>query len=46
MKKFNLDMDKSHINAILRRLNDDEDFKIGFQEFALNITPVIQGFTP
>ena len=32
------------INAILRRLNDNEDFKIDFQEFAKNITPTLPGF--
>jgi Ca2+-binding EF-hand superfamily protein len=45
MYKFSRDINTCTINAILRRLNNDEDFKINFEEFALNITPILQGFT-
>ena len=44
MIRFNRDINTCTINAILRRLNEDEDFKINFREFAKNITPVLQGF--
>ena len=32
------------IAAILRRLNDNEDFRIDFREFARNISPMLPGF--
>ena len=45
MQKFDPDVNTSAVNAILRRLNNDEDFKINFTEFGQNITPTLQGFT-
>ena len=39
-----MDVNTSTINAILRRLNDNEDFKISFREFSQNITPMMPGF--
>lgn len=44
MVKYNRDINTCTINAILRRLNNDEDFKINFREFSQNITPTLQGF--
>ena len=41
MKKYDKLIDTKKVNAVLRRLNSDEDFKIDFNEFTLNITPVI-----
>mmetsp|Transcript_5908 Transcript_5908/g.9610 ORF Transcript_5908/g.9610 Transcript_5908/m.9610 type:complete len:88 (+) Transcript_5908:575-838(+) len=46
MNKFDKELNQTHVNAILRRLNEDEDFKISFREFAENISPTLQGFTP
>jgi hypothetical protein len=43
-KKFDSSCDQAKINAILRRINSDEDFKVDYNEFSLNITPVLQGF--
>ena len=37
-------MDNPKVNAILRRINQDEDAKIEFPEFGEYITPVMQGF--
>lgn len=34
VKKYNHKVTGSDINAILRRLNTDEDFKIDFREFS------------
>lgn len=45
MIKYNPDINSSDVNAILRRLNKDEDFKINFREFAAAINPTQQGFT-
>ena len=45
MYKFNKDINQCDVNAVLRRLNLDEDFKINFREFAAAINPVQQGFT-
>lgn len=33
-KKFDFASDQQKINAILRRMNSDEDFKIDFDEFS------------
>lgn len=46
LTKFDKTCDQKTVNAILRRMNSDEDFKIDFTEFSLNITPVLQGYTP
>ena len=50
LKNFMVKYDRENINtctinSILRRLNNDEDFKINFDEFGKNITPTLQGFT-
>ena len=39
MYKYDRDITKCHVNAILRRLNNDEDFKVNFKEFKHHITP-------
>ena len=44
MRKYDKDITKCHVNAVLRRLNDNEDFRIDFREFSQHITPKIQGF--
>lgn len=44
MKKYNQKVNGSDVNAILRRMNTDEDFKIDFREFSTYICPSIQGF--
>jgi hypothetical protein len=45
MSKFNKEfVNTCTVNAVLRRLNKDEDFKINFREFAEAITPTLQGF--
>ena len=44
MKKYDPKVNNSHINSVLRRLNEDEDFKISYVEFADNIAPKMQGF--
>ena len=44
MKKFNQNLQTSDVNAILRRLNDNEDFKIDFREFVKNLSPQIAGY--
>lgn len=41
MIKFNREINTCTINAILRRLNEDEDFKINFREFSSNINPTL-----
>jgi hypothetical protein len=46
MIKYDKGTDQKTVNSILRRLNSDEDFKIDFNEFSMNISPVLQGFTP
>jgi len=44
MRKYNHKVNGSDINAILRRMNSDEDFKIDFREFCAYICPAIPGF--
>jgi hypothetical protein len=44
MKKYNDKLNTSGVNAVLRRMNFDEDFKIEFREFSIYLTPVLQGF--
>lgn len=44
MHKYDKDITKCHVNAVLRRLNNDEDFKVNFSEFKHHITPTLQGF--
>lgn len=46
MIKYDKGTDQKTVNSVLRRLNSDEDFKIDFNEFSMNISPVLQGFTP
>lgn len=42
MSKFNKEfVNTCTVNAVLRRLNNDEDFKINFREFAMAITPIL-----
>jgi hypothetical protein len=42
MSKFNKEfVNTCTVNAVLRRLNKDEDFKINFREFAEAITPTL-----
>jgi len=41
MTKYDPDCNTTAINSILRRLNNDEDFKINFAEFGVNITPTL-----
>ena len=46
MHKFNKEfVNTCTVNAVLRRLNKDEDFKINFKEFTYAITPTLQGFS-
>ena len=44
MKKYDPNVNNTHVNSILRRLNEDEDFKISYVEFSKNISPTLQGF--
>lgn len=44
MYRYDQDCNQSSINAILRRINNNEDFKISFREFSSNITPMMPGF--
>lgn len=44
IKKYNSRVSGSDINAILRRMNSDEDFKIDFREFCQYINPLYPGF--
>lgn len=44
MSRYDKEVNATAINAILRRMNDNEDFKIDFREFAANITPLQKGF--
>jgi hypothetical protein len=44
VKKYNQKVNGSDINAILRRMNTDEDFKIDFREFCTYICPKVPGF--
>jgi len=44
MKKYDKDINKCHVNAIIRRLNTDENFKIDFSEFKHHVTPTLPGF--
>jgi Ca2+-binding EF-hand superfamily protein len=46
MAKFNKDVSKPEINAILRRMDMDGDGKITFNEFSLGITPEYPGLEP
>jgi Ca2+-binding EF-hand superfamily protein len=41
--KFKKDIKKPDINAIIRRMNNNMDGKITFQEFAQGITPEYPG---
>ena len=43
MKKYNKEVNKPAINAVLRRLDSDNDGKITFKEFAQSITPEYPG---
>lgn len=45
MKKFNGEINQNEINALLRRLNADENFKIDFREFCHNLAPIAPGYT-
>ena len=45
MSRYDKDVNQCDVNAVLRRLNKDEDFKIDFREFASSINPTQQGFT-
>ena len=44
MKKYDPNVNNATVNSILRRLNEDEDFKISFIESSKNICPTLQGF--
>ena len=46
MRKYDQDANTATINAVLRRINANEDFKISFREFSHNITPMMPGFKP
>jgi len=46
MKKYNHTINTSEVNAVLRRLNNDENFKIDFREFCQNMSPLMPGYTP
>ena len=46
MKKYNSNLDTTSVNAILRRLNGDDNFKIDFTEFSIQMSPVIAGYLP
>lgn len=46
MVKFDKSITNPLVNAILRRMNSDTDFKINFKEFALNISPNLPEFIP
>ena len=46
MSRYDREVNQAQINAILRRLIDDEDGKITFKEFSQSITPVVAGYQP
>jgi len=46
MRRYDADANTATINAVLRRMNSNEDFKISFREFSSNITPMLPGFRP
>ena len=46
MRKYDQDANTATVNAVLRRINTNEDFKISFREFSSNITPMMPGFKP
>lgn len=46
MSKFNKDITKPEINAIIRRMDYDGDGKIAFNEFSQGITPEYPGLEP
>jgi Ca2+-binding EF-hand superfamily protein len=45
MSKFDRQTNLKTINAVMRRLNDNEDFKISFSEMARHISPLQPGFS-
>ena len=45
MKKYQARIESEEINSCLRRLNNDENFKIDFREFCENMSPIIPGYT-
>lgn len=44
MSRYDKDISAQGVNAILRRLNENEDFKIEFREFSNGLTPMHKGF--
>lgn len=45
MSKFNSKLNTAMVNAVLRRMNFDEDFKIEYREFTVFITPVTPSYS-
>lgn len=44
MKKYQTRVQAEEVNAAMRRMNNDENFKIDFREFCENLTPMIPGY--